>query len=162
MDKTAYEFMNIYKISTWLGIVMILSACNIASQENTLPQPMDATIVGADANGNGVRDDLDIYIDALPDTSAQKSALTQMAASLGKAMLTDATNQAIVLKASQEIAAAAACLYARYDSTTAGKKSASMEKLTINTTVRFNAYDKFNTALNGLTFTLPQGDGCAS
>lgn len=141
---------------------MILSACNIASKENTLPQPMDATIVGADANDNGVRDDLDIYIDALSDTSAQKSALTQMTASLGKAMLTDVTNQAITLKVSQEIAAAAACLYARYDSTTAGKKSASMEKLTINTTVRFNAYDKFNAALNGLTFTLPQGDGCAN
>ncbi len=119
-------------------------------------------LTGIDANANGVRDDLDAYIAALPDTIPQKSALSQMSASLGKAMLTDTTNQSAMSAASKEIAAAAACLYARYDSSVAGKKSADMEKRTINTKARFNSYDKFNAALNGATFALPHGDGCAN
>lgn len=122
----------------------------------------ETELTGFDANANGVRDDLDTYIVSLPDTSPQKLALSQMSTSLGKAMLTDTANQSAMLAASKEIAAAAACLYARYDSSVAGKKSADMEKRTINTRARFNAYDKFNAALNGTTFALPQGDGCAN
>lgn len=138
-------------------------AISLADKNGTLPAlNRDSTVAGPDANANGVRDDLDTYIAALPDTSPQKSALSQMSASLGKAMLTDTTNQSAMLAASKEIAAAAACLYARYDSSVASNKSKDMRKLTINTRVRFDAYDKFNAALNGTTFVLPQGDGCAN
>ena len=139
-------------------------AINLADKNGALPalnrDSTDSTVAGLDANANGVRDDLDTYIAALPDTNLQKSALSQMSASLGKAMLVDTTNQSAMLAASKEIAAAAACLYARYDSSVASNKSKNMKKLTINTRIRFNAYDKFNAALNGTTFAIPQGNGC--
>jgi hypothetical protein len=138
-------------------------AIKAADQSGALPAlNRDATVVGIDADGNGVRDDIDTYIAALPDSAIQKLALSQMSAAIGKAITTDTTNQSAMLAASKQIAAAAACLYARYDTTTAGKKSADMEKLTINTKTRFQAYDKFNAALSGTTFVLPQGNGCAS
>lgn len=127
-----------------------------------LPVTLGITQLGSNAYANVVRDDIDAYIASLPDTRPQKLALSQMSAALGNAMLTDTTNQNAMLAASKAIAAGAACLYARYDSSVAHKKSADMKKLTINTRARFNAYDKFNAAMNGTTFALPQGDGCAN
>lgn len=37
----------------------------------------DADVAGTDVDGNGVRDDLDAYINSLPDTEPQKKALRQ-------------------------------------------------------------------------------------
>lgn len=41
-------------------------------------------IAGPDINGNGVRDDLDDYVDSLPDTESQKRALRQGFRTLSK------------------------------------------------------------------------------
>lgn len=150
-------------VSTMPTAKTMAEAISLADKDGTLPAlNRDATIAGPDDNANGVRDDLDGYIAGLPDTSLQKAALSQMSASLVKSMLTDTTNKSAILTASNGIAAAAACLHTQYESSVASKKSNDMEKLTINTRARFTAYDKFSAALDGMTFVLPQGDGCAN
>lgn len=145
------------------AITTTAAAILAADKSDALPAlNRDATVLGVDANGNGVRDDLDAYIAALPDTVLQKAALSQMAAAIGNALTTDTANLSSMLIASKKIAAAAACNHARYDSATASKKSAEIEKISVNTKTRFQAYDKFNAALSGTTFVRPQGDGCAN
>jgi hypothetical protein len=122
----------------------------------------DATVSGPDTDGNGVRDDIDAYIASLPDTTPQKSALKQESAVLSKALTVDLTSQTALLEVSRQMGAASACTHSKYDSATASKKSLEMEKLTVNTKIRFDAYVKFSKALSGTTFVLPQGDGCAN
>lgn len=174
-----------YRASILLPLCIVLTACGGGSGESfttTVPAPTamaeairasevagitpslnrDATVLGPDADGNGVRDDIDAYIASLPDTTPQKSALKQVSAVLSKAMTVDLTNQTALLGVSRQMGAASACAHSKYDSATASKKSLEMEKLTVNTKARFDAYAKFSKVLSGTTFVLPQGDGCAN
>jgi hypothetical protein len=137
-----------------------IKAAEISGRIPTLNR--DISIIGPDTDGNGVRDDIDSYINTLPDTSSQKAALRQASSALTKAMALDTTNQQSLNVAIQAISSAMACIYARFDSATAGKKVDAIEKLTINTPTRIQAYEKYNAAISGTTFVLPQGDGCAS
>lgn len=145
------------------AIKSAVEAIRAADSAGSLPKlNRDATVAGVDADKNGVRDDLDAYIATLPDTPAQKAALVQMAFAINNALTADTADQSALLAASKLIANAAACSHARYDTVTASKKGAEIEKLAVNTKTRFQAYNKFSAALNGTTFVLPQGDGCAN
>lgn len=120
----------------------------------------DDTIAGPDSDNNGVRDDIDTYINALPDSSAQKSALRQTSKAIRNAISIDTTNQNALTDATKKIANAAACVHTQYESATASNKNSEMEKLTVNTKIRFQAYEKFSAAISGTSFVLPQGGGC--
>lgn len=133
-------------ISKFIPVLVLAVSCLIANAQSPYPP----------------RPEIDAYIAALPDTSGQRSALGQMSTSLRIAIQTDTSDRASMSAAANGIAAAAACLYARYDSSVAGTKRATIKKLSINTRARVAAYDKFNAALSGSTFALPQGDGCAA
>jgi hypothetical protein len=139
----------------------VAEALKMADQRGTYP-PLnrDTSIAGPDANNNGVRDDIDAYIASLPDSAAQKAALAQESAALTHAMSIDTTDPNALADALKRIANAATCVQTRYYLSTA--KSPDMEKLTINTKVRFMAYEAFNTAASGHSFVLPQGDGCVN
>lgn len=139
----------------------IATAIKAADENGSLPQlNRDETISGTDNDNNGVRDDIDAYITSLPDTPAQKNVLKQSAVALGNALKVDTTNRNALLEVSAQISAASWCRHNQYDTATASKKSAEIEKLMINTKIRFMAYDKFNAALSGTTSVSPQGDGC--
>ena len=134
-----------------------------AEQSGELPKlNRGASVAGPDINNNGVRDDIDAYIDSLPDSVEQKAALRQASAAITQAMVIDAADQNALANALKQIASASACLHARYDSLTASSKNLEMEKLTVNTKERFAAYEAFNNAASGHSFVLPQGDGCAN
>lgn len=49
----------------------------------------DATVAGPDADGNGVRDDIDAYIDRLTDTPAQKAGSRQLSAGILASLVAD-------------------------------------------------------------------------
>jgi len=124
----------------------------------------DNTISGADVDGNGVRDDIDSYIASIPDTTAQKSALAQVSAALTNAMLVDETNPASLNAAMGKIVNSVSCVNSRYNTETnfssGTDKRHLIRKLTINTKIRFLAYERFNAAMSGKTFRLPQDSGC--
>jgi hypothetical protein len=138
-------------------------AIKAAEAAGTTPKlNRDDTVAGPDVDGNGVRDDIDTYIATLPDTEPQKFALKQTSSVLTKAMMVDVTNQTAVLEVARQIGLSTACSFSKYDGQTAAKKEAEIEKFTVNTKERFDAYMRFSKALSGHSWVLPRGDGCAN
>ena len=139
----------------------VADAIKAADQSGALPAlNRDTTVAGPDTNNNGVRDDIDAYINTLPDSPAQKAALRQASSAITNAMLADTTNQSALIEAGKKIMNASACAHKQYDTANASKKNSEMEKLTVNTKARFQAYEKYSVAISGTSFVLPQGGGC--
>ncbi len=120
----------------------------------------DNTVLGPDVNGNGIRDDIDLYIAAQPDTAAQKAALSQMAVALQASMAVDTTNRNALLAVSTKMMNGVACLFSVYTDMVGGQKSDDIEKITVNTMTRLHAYEKYNTALSGSVLSDQPGTGC--
>ena len=120
----------------------------------------DNTVLGSDVNGNGIRDDIDLYIAAQPDNPAQKAALSQMAVALQASMAVDTTNRNALLAVSTKIGKGITCLFSVYDDLKGGDKSDDIEKITVNTMTRLHAYEKYNTAMSGSLLTQLPGTGC--
>ena len=119
-----------------------------------------ASIAGPDADTNGVRDDVQQYIGALPDSQEQKRALAQMSAGLSAAMLADTASDAQLRAAASKLVDAVNCIWRRYDSQTANAKVEEIRKVTVNTRQRFEAYAAYNKARSGAVVALPSGDTC--
>ncbi len=122
----------------------------------------DNTVLGPDVNGNGIRDDIDLYIAAQPDTAAQKAALSQMAVALQASMAVDTTNTSARLAVSTKISNGISCLHTVYGEGVASRKGDDIEKITVDTMTRLHAYEKYNQAESGSIFTFPPGNGCGN
>ncbi len=122
----------------------------------------DNTVLGPDVNGNGIRDDIDLYIAAQPDTPAQKAALSQMAVALQASMAIDTTNNAARLAVSTNIGKGITCLFTVYGDPVGGQKSDDIEKITVDTMVRLHAYEKYNQAMSGSVLIQLPGSGCGN
>jgi len=141
------------------------SALATLDQNGSLPiLNRDNTVTGTDVNANGVRDDIDTYIASLSDSVPQKAALTQVSSALTNAMLVDVTDENALNAAMNIITNSVTCVDSRYNTATnitmGIDKGDLIRNLTINTKTRFSAYERFNTAMNGHTFSLSEGDGC--
>ncbi|MFV0575802.1 MAG: hypothetical protein ACK5NC_10405 [Vibrio sp.] len=121
-----------------------------------------SSIEGDDDNSNGIRDDIEDYIDGLSDTSLQKSALKQMSKSISDAMQMSLIypDEAELRNMSVSIGNAVHCIWANYDSNVAINKVSEIRKLTANTKERFEAYNKYNNMVSGTSTRLPKGDTC--
>ena len=122
----------------------------------------DNTVLGPDVNGNGIRDDIDLYIAAQPDTPAQKAALSQMAVALQASMAIDTTDTSARLAVSTKIGKGIDCLFTVYGDRVGGQKSDDIEKITVDTMTRLHAYEKYNTAMSGSVLDQLPGSGCAN
>ena len=118
------------------------------------------TLAGTDGNTNGIRDDIETYINGLPDTDAQKNALRQTARAFTSVLATNLADGNALNASSTKLSNASSCLFKQYPSALASKRAREMEKLHINTRLRFDAYDAYNAALSGTTSLAPVGDGC--
>jgi hypothetical protein len=120
------------------------------------------SLLGPDVNSNGVRDDIDLYIDNLPDSTQQKEALRQAAKAMEKAIQVGASNAAPSELKEVDIAILRSidCIWNRYDETIAENKSAVIEKLMVNTRTRFDAYDLYNSKRSGTSMRMPRGGTC--
>ncbi len=121
----------------------------------------DASIAGPDSNGNGVRDDIDAYIAARPDSAAQKAALNQLAVAVADALTVDMADTVSVAAVTDKMMNSTVCLYAVYGPAQASLMSQEIEKFTISTLARLEVYQEFNSGLNGSTAKIPSGGGCA-
>ncbi|MEX3983860.1 hypothetical protein AB4Y45_33285 [Paraburkholderia sp. EG287A] len=164
------------KVSTFcVAMALSLSACGGSSSSDpnktqtpaSAPTSISQAIAQAESTGqiptlnrddtvagpttNGVRNDIAAYINSLPDTAVQKKALLQDAAALQLALTVDTTNQAAMLDVGQKIMKSSHCMFQQYGTTDAPKKSGDLEKFTVNTKARFDAYEKFNNAMSGTT-----------
>jgi hypothetical protein len=121
---------------------------------------VSTTISGTDADGNGVRDDIDRFIAAQSDTPTKKAALAQLAKSLQTTLTVDPSDRVALTSASSSVTRSVACIWSAYGRTQASAKVTTLEELTANTQQRFAAYDAYNAALNGTATTLPKGVVC--
>jgi hypothetical protein len=142
----------------------VIQQLNDAEKQGLLPKlNRDNTITGSDTNHNGVRDDIEAYIESLPDTPEQKSALRQDARVINEAMTVDVTNQKLLENVSLKIERAVRCLGRKYTKHgVSTKKGKEIQAFMVNTKERFIAYQKYNMARSGsVSSSLPWSeDGC--
>ncbi len=142
----------------------VIQQLNDAENQGLLPKlNRDNTITGPDFNHNGVRDDIEAYIESLPDTQEQKAALRQDARAINAAMTVDLTDKNALEEVSLKINRSVRCLHRKYRGNgIASKKGKEMEAFMVNTKERFIAYQKYNMARSGsVSSSLPRGeDGC--
>jgi len=120
---------------------------------------------GIDANGNGIRDDIDAYIERNYSTEPQRRAASQLAAHFQRTLLADKSDRAALKRQSVLGARAVGCVYARFDGAGGSKQPAAvvyeLEAVTANTKARLKAYLAYSKGLDGAVISMPEGDTCA-
>lgn len=114
----------------------------------------EAALVGVDANGDGVRDDVAAFIAALPNTALQKKALEQVARAVTGTLVVDVDHEEKLRLAGRALAEAVACTSHQYGDG-ATDKVMRIESLMVNTPERLDAYERYNKARSGSVSTLP-------
>lgn len=124
----------------------------------------NATLEGVDDNKNGVRDDIDHYIQKKYSKKDHVSAMTQMAISMQQSLIVDINDGIAVKKANQKVVEAINCIYSKFDRTAGDEQPANaakiIESLTTNTKQRLLAYLAYNKALDGTSWSTPEGNTC--
>lgn len=128
-------------------------------------------IAGPDTDRNGIRDDIDAYIAALPVNEAVKKASRQVARVQQKSLLIDLNDRGALLALSDASMASTACMSetveaglpleqhirVRRDGHAIALK---IEAITANTPERAERYMAYMRALHGTTTTYPEGKVC--
>ena len=114
-----------------------------------------------DTDNNGVRDDVDAYIAKQGYTAPQLKAAQQSAKAQADIFLVDISNQGTLRSSDLSLQKSIKCLYLRFsDPIQAHTVGKNIEKITVNTKVRVEAYIKYQIAMNGKVLASPQGDTC--
>jgi hypothetical protein len=134
--------------------------------EGKLPKlDRSADIAGPDENQNGIRDDIEAYIIQHYPDELQKKALFQYAKTTRNKLLVDTSDMIAVKKANIEGGKSLHCVFLRFKSRDTSDQNPSIASnkvfaITTNTKARLQAYLKFNHALDGTSWKLPEGDTC--
>lgn len=124
----------------------------------------EPTLVGIDNDNNGIRDDVDSYIDVNYSAPYQRSAVEQSAKALQQTLIVDITDINAVKNANRKLSEADHCIYSRFDGSNGSKQPAQvsqeLESITTNTKERLLAYLAFAKALDGTSWSIPEGDTC--
>ena len=160
---------------TWLVCAFVLTACggsNSSSDQRIAAleasgsiTKLDRTnsIAGIDADNNGVRDDIDAYINTQYLVASQKNAALQMARVIQKELLVSKTDEAAIKLVLLAQSRAVRCVYLKFDRKGPLKPAAvvgTIESVTANTKARLSAYLAFSKAADGTTSSIPDGDTC--
>jgi hypothetical protein len=123
-----------------------------------------ASLGGIDDNNNGVRDDIERYIEKKYVVPEEQKAAMQTAMALQKTLLVDTNNAFALESVSQDGMRAVNCRGAVFPGIEgfkdAYRMSQELEALTTNTLQRLKAYLAYNKAISGSVSQLPSGDTC--
>ena len=118
-------------------------------------------IAGPDANANGVRDDIEAWINAQPVNDGQRKALMQDARATHQTLLVDLNDQAALQKADDGLAASSNCGLIQFSPcATFSQLAGKIEGMTANTKERALRYMQYSAARSGISTTLPDGNTC--
>jgi hypothetical protein len=120
------------------------------------------SVFGDDTNADGVRDDVETYIGALPDTQTQKNALRQGSIAIMDAIRfgQNGATETELRAASVSVINSVHCIFVSYGEEAASNKLSDIQKVTVNTSERFAAYVEYNKLVSGTSLRLPEGDTC--
>ena len=144
-------------------------AASGSEEELELPETLpnlerEPTLVGVDNDDNGIRDDIERYIDNNYIELDQKQAVEQYVKALQQTLITDLTDIKAVKSANRKLSEADHCIYSRFDGSNNSKQPAQvsqeLESITTNTKERLLAYLAFARALDGTSWSIPKGDTC--
>lgn len=108
-----------------------------------------ASLAGTDANADGLRDDIERHINSKSDSAPQKNSLKSFSRSLSTAMTVDTQDQNALRGVANSMNTSVSCIWKTYPSGSASPMVREIEKLTVNTRARYEAYMKFNAAMDG-------------
>lgn len=124
----------------------------------------ETTLGGIDANGDGVRDDIERYIEKKYSEPAQRKAAMQTARVYQRMLLVDANNMAELDAVSEAGSRAIVCAKSAFPESEGAieqyRMTAELESMTTNTKTRLSAYLAYNKARSGTVSTMPQGGAC--
>jgi hypothetical protein len=141
------------------------SACSV-SNSSALPPNLDrsASVKGPDANNNGVRDDIDAFIQKNYTGEAQRRAATQYAAAMQQVLLVDKSDPIAVQAVSVLGTRATSCLFNKFkvndDLTAFSQTRRELVDITKNTKQRRLAAIAFDKAMDGSVIFSATGDTC--
>lgn len=122
------------------------------------------TLSGLDGNSNGVRDDIDAYIQRSFQKAEQQAAATQTAKALQRSLVIDVADPLAVKSVDIELARGIHCIYSKFKNSpgekTAARVVGELEAITTNTKARLRAYLGFSKALDGTVTAQPRGESC--
>lgn len=110
------------------------------------------TVGGIDSDGDGVRDDVQIFIDSTWSDSAARAACTFLSKAL-QAFLVSGTDKPAALAAAASLNKAIDCLYS-VDPDDFGALVDPVEALVVNTESRTRAYAKTGALISGGSFSV--------
>ncbi|WP_146052305.1 hypothetical protein [Diaphorobacter sp. LR2014-1] len=125
-----------------------------------------ANLLGVDSDNNGVRDDIDNYINKMFDLPPEKLAVYQIARSRQSIMIlveSGKINDPVEIKAVKvQGSRAVHCIFdvMGIETPRAFQVTETIQKMTFNTKQRAKAYLDFNSALSGTNWATPVGDTC--
>ncbi len=121
-----------------------------------------ADVKGPDANNNGVRDDIEAWIVAMPISEAQKKGAMQSARAQQRMLVVDLTDRLALQSAADQMAASVVCLSDVFSPNRQDGRSLSskIEAVTANTRERARRYLDYSKALHGSVISLPNGNTC--
>ena len=120
------------------------------------------SIAGPDTNNNGIRDDIDAWIAALPITDVQKKAAEQAARTTQAALLIDLTQKSGLNALGSREARSVSCIANVFmpDYQKGFDLGSQIEAITANTKERANQYIAYNRAVSGSVVSTPVGEHC--
>lgn len=122
-----------------------------------------STVAGIDADQNGIRDDIQAYINATYPEPEQQKAVSQYARSLQAKLLVNPKDKYQVRASSDASVKGMSCIYEKVpvdNSPQAARVVEEIFSLTTNTKQRLKAYMAFDQAMDGAVISLPTGKVC--
>lgn len=129
------------------------SAINAKNPDGTKPTEKMAD--------NGIRADVDKYINSLTITPKQKAALKYDASLFQKVLTVDVSDDAAVTSLSQKMANSLNCINTMFDDMNKSMDTMSeIERMTFNTVEKSDAYTLYNQRQSTAPINMPAGDTC--
>lgn len=137
------------------------------AESNLIPNLTDRSdeLLGIDIDGNGIRDDVDNFIEINYQEESHKKAAQQLAKGLQKSLVVDTGNIIKVKEINRINSRAINCIFFTFNDS--GKNAvhptrvaSELESVTTSTKKRLLAYLEFNKALDGTTWSIPVGNTC--
>ncbi len=139
------------------------AAAALASSSQFVDQlDRSSSLAGVDANKDGIRDDINRWLETQTFTELQKKAVINLARSSQQTLLVDTQDKTAVRAAAQKDAVAMDCLYATFDPKSSRPREivSQVEAMTANTQERTTQYIRYNEALGGMAFELTPTTAC--
>lgn len=120
-------------------------------------------IAGLDADNNGIRDDIDIYINSLPITLSKKKLLSEHARHVQLSITVEPNTRANEEEFARNLVLSYICYIRAFDSSEkddARDYRKNIQSFTANTYERAKRLHQYDLSRNGSVISLPPADAC--